>query len=138
MNLAESLAAINWLAVVVSTVIAFAIGGFWYSKALFGSIWLEEVGLTEESAKEANMPMTFGATFALQFFAVTALAILIGSDGTWLSGLQIGVLIGVFWIATAYGITYLFEQRSIRLFMINAGYNVILFALVGTLIGYWR
>lgn len=138
MNLAESLAAINWLAVVVSTIIAFAIGGVWYSKALFGSMWLEEVGLTEEAAKEANMPMTFGGTFVLQFVAVTAVALVVGSNGTWLSGLQTGLLIGVFWIATAYGITYLFEQRSLRLFFINAGYNVILFALVGTLIGYWR
>ncbi len=138
MNLAESLAGINWLAVVVSTVIAFAIGGIWYSKALFGSIWLEEVGLTEEAANDANMAKTFGGTFVLQFLAVTALAVVLGTDGTWQSGLQIGLMVGVFWIATAYGITYLFEQRSMRLFLINAGYNVILFALVGTIIGYWR
>ncbi|NIV18938.1 MAG: DUF1761 family protein [Woeseiaceae bacterium] len=138
MNLAESLAAINWLAVVVSTVIAFAIGGIWYSKALFGSIWLEEVGLTEEVAQEANMAKTFGGTFVLQFLAVTALAVLLGSDSTWISGLQTGLLIGVFWIATAYGITYLFEQRSMRLFFINAGYNVFLFAVVGMIIGFWR
>lgn len=138
MNLAESLAAINWLAVFVSTVIAFAIGGIWYSKALFGSIWLEEVGLTEEAAQEANMAKTFGGTFVLQFIAVTALAALLGSDSTWVRGLQTGLLIGFFWIATAYGITYLFEQRSMRLFFINAGYNVILFAVVGTIIGFWR
>jgi hypothetical protein len=138
MNLAESLAAINWLAVVVATVIAFAIGGIWYSKALFGSIWLEEVGLTEEAAKEANMAKTFGGTFVLQFLAVTALAVLAGTDSTWQSGLQIGILIGVFWIATAYGITYLFEQRSMRLFIINAGYNVVLFAIAGTIIGAWH
>ena len=138
MNLAESLAGINWLAVVVSTIIAFAIGGVWYSKVLFGAAWLEEVGLTEEAASSANMPMTFGGTFALQFLAITALAVLIGENGTWRSGLETGLLIGVFWIATAYGITYLFEQRTIRLFLINAGYNIILFALVGVLIGFWH
>lgn len=138
MNLAESLAGINWLAVVVSTVIAFAVGAFWYSKTMFGSIWLEEVGLTDDAVDSANMPMTFGGTFILQFCAVTALAILVGSDGTWKSGLQSGLLIGVFWIATAYGITYLFEQRTMRLFFINAGYNVVLFAIVGTVLGVWH
>jgi hypothetical protein len=138
MNLAEALPGINWLAVVVSTVIAFAIGGIWYSKALFGSVWLEEVGLTEEAVNNANVAKTFGGAFVLQFLAVTALAILLGTDGTWQSGLQIGLLIGLFWIATAYGITYLFEQRSLRLFFINAGYNIVFFALVGTLIGYWH
>ncbi len=138
MNLAHSLAGINWLAVVIATVVAFAVGGLWYSKALFGSVWLEEVGLTEEAVSNTNMPRTFGGTFVLQFLAVTALAALIGTDSSWQGGLQSGLLIGVFWVATAYGITYLFEQRSLRLFLINAGYNVVLFAISGIIIGAWH
>ena len=138
MNLANSLAGINWLAVVAATVAAFAIGGFWYSNALFGSTWLQEVGLTEEAVNNTNVRRTFGGTFVLQFLAVTALAALIGADSSWQGGLQTGLLISVFWVATAYGITYLFEQRSLRLFLINAGYNVVLFAIVGTIIGAWH
>lgn len=138
MNLADSLAGINWLAVVVATVFAFAVGGLWYSKAMFGSAWMEDVGLTEENVSSANMPMTFGGTFVLQFLAMTVLAALLGSGSTWLSGLQTGLLIGVFLIAAAYGITYLFEQRPMRLFMINAGYYVVLFAIAGTLLGFWH
>jgi len=138
MNLAHALTGINWLAVAVATVVAFALGGLWYSNTLFGSAWLEEVGLTEEAINDANMPKTFGGTFVLQFFAVTALAVFVGADSTWQSGLYSGLLIGVFWISSAYGITYLFEQRSMRLFLINAGYNIILFAIVGTIIGAWH
>ena len=52
--------------------------------------------------------------------------------------LQTGLLVSVFWVATASGLTYLFEQRSLRLFLINAGYNVVLFAIVGTIIGAWH
>ena len=138
MNLAQLLAGINWLAVVVATVIAFAVGATWYSKALFGNAWMEEVGLTEEALNSSNMPMTFGGTFVLQFISMTALAALLGSDSTWQIGLGAGLLIGVFWVATAYGVTYLFEQRTMRLFMINAGYYVILFAIVGTVLGSWH
>jgi hypothetical protein len=138
MNLANSLAGINWLAVIVSTVAAFGLGGRWYSNALFGKTWLQEVGLTEEAVNNANMPKTFGTTFVLQFLAVTALAALIGADSSWLTGLQTGLMVSVFWVATAYGITYLFEQRSLRIFLINAGYNVVLFAIVGTIIGAWH
>ena len=138
MNLAHALAGINWLAVIVSTVVAFALGGLWYSKSLCGRAWLEEVGLTEEAINDANMPKTFGGTFVLQFLAVTALAAFIGADSIWQSGLYSGLLIGVFWIATAYGITYLFAQRSLRLFLINAGYNIVLFAIAGTIIGAWH
>jgi len=138
MNLAHSLASINWPAVVVATVVAFAIGGLWYSDTLFGKAWLEEVGLNEEDVKKANMVRTFSGAFLLEFFAVLAVAVLIGTDGSWLSGLSSGLLIGIFWITTAYGVTYLFEQRSMRLFLINAGYNVVLFAAVGTIIGAWH
>jgi len=138
MNLANSLDGINWLAVVVSTVAAFGLGGLWYSKALFGATWQQEVGLTDEAVKSANMAIIFGTTFVLQLLAVTALAALIGSDGNWMSGLQTGLTVSVFWVATAYGITYLFEQRSLRIFFINSGYNVVLFAIVGTILGAWH
>lgn len=138
MNLVQSFADINWLAVIVSTISAFALGGLWYSKALFANTWMQEVGLTEEAVNSAHMPMIFGGTFILQFVAATVLACAIGSDGSWQTGLQTGLAIGIFWIATAYGITYFFEQRSMRLFLINAGYYVVLFAIMGTIIGAWH
>jgi hypothetical protein len=138
MNLAQSLTDINWIAVGVASVSAFALGGLWYSKALFADTWLQEVGLTEEAINNAHLPMTFGGTFVLQFVAATALAALLGADSNWLSGLQTGLLVGIAWIATAYGITYLFEQRSLRLFFINAGYYVVLFAIMGAIIGAWH
>jgi hypothetical protein len=138
MNLANSLTSINWLAVVVATVVAFAIGGLWYSETLFGKAWLEEVGLNEEDVNNANMARTFSGAFVLLFLAITALAALVGTDSSWLGGLYCGLIISVFWIATAYAITYLFEQRSMRLFLINAGYNIVLFAIVGTIIGAWH
>ena len=138
MDLAHSLDGINWLAVVVATFVAFALGGLWYSKALFGNTWLEEVGLTEEAINNANMAKTFGGTFVLQLLATIALATTLGADSTWMDGLQNGLLISVLWIATAYGITYLFEQRSMRLFFINAGYYVVLFAISGSILGAWH
>lgn len=138
MDLAHSLDGINWLAVVVATLVAFALGGLWYSKALFGNTWLEEVGLTEEAINNANMAKTFGSTFVLQLLATIALAATLGADSTWMDGLQNGLFISVLWIATAYGITYLFEQRSMRLFFINAGYYVVLFSISGSILGAWH
>jgi len=138
MSLAQILTGINWLAVVVATVAAFMLGGLWYSKALFGNAWMQEVGLTEDAVNNANMARTFGGTIILQILAATALSVLLGADSTWLSGLQTGLWVGLFWIATAYGVTYLFEQRSVRLFLINAGYYIVLYAIMGTIIGAWH
>lgn len=138
MHLAEILSGVNWLAVVVATVAAFLLGGLWYSKALFGSAWMQEVGLSEDAISNANMGKTFGGTIILQTLAATALSAFLGADSTWLSGLQTGIWVGLFWIATSYGVTYLFEQRSTRLFLINAGYYVVLYVIMGTIIGAWH
>jgi len=137
MNLAGSIATLNWLAVAAATVVAFLLGGLWYSKALFGSAWMQDVGLTEEAIGKANTAKTFVGTFFLQFIAATALAIVLGPDSNWLVGLQVGFWVGLLWVASAYAVTYLFEQRSFRLFAINAGYYVVLYALMGAIIGAW-
>ena len=135
MHLAQILTGVNWIAVVISTAAAFMLGGLWYSKALFGNVWMQEIGLTEDAVNNASMARTFGGTIVLQIIAATALSAFLGADSTWFSGLQTGLWVGLLWIATAYGVTYLFEQRSVRLFLINAGYYVVLYTIMGTIIG---
>lgn len=138
MDLGHFAAEFNWLAIIVATISAFALGSVWYAKGLFGNAWMQAVGLTEEDANNANMPKTFGGAFVLQLIAAIMLASLLGTDSTWLSGLHTGLVVGIGFIATAYGVTYLFEQRPLRLFMINAGYNVVLMAIMGLIIGAWH
>lgn len=137
MDFGNAFAAVGWLAVISATIAGFLIGWIWYSGKLFGNAWMVEIGLTEESIRQASMPMTFGGTFALLFIAATALGMFLGPDSDWLMGLQAGLLIGLCWITTAYGITYLFEQRSLRIFLINSGYFAVLFATMGLIIGAW-
>ena len=138
MDIFNHLAEINWLAVIAASVAAFFLGGIWYSKKLFGARWMQEIGLTEGSTDQTHVTRTFIATFVLQFIAATALAVFIGTESSWISGLQAGALIGLLWIATAYAITYLYEQRSMRLFLINAGFYVVQFAVMGTILGGWH
>ena len=138
MDLDHIVADFNWLAIIVATGTAFVLGGAWYAKRLFGGAWMQDVGLTEEDANDVNMARTFGGAFALQLIAAMTLATLLGPDSTWLSGLHTGLIVGIGFLATAYGVTYLFEQRPLRLFMINAGYNVVLLAIMGAIIGGWH
>ncbi|MFQ5548839.1 MAG: DUF1761 domain-containing protein [Woeseia sp.] len=137
MNLADALADFNWLAIIVATVAAFVLGGAWYAKGVFGGAWMQDVGLTEEDANDASTPRTFGGAFVLQLMAAMTLAVILGPESNWLTGVQTGLLVGIGFLATAYGVTYLFEQRPLRLFMINAGYNVVLLAVMGAIIGGW-
>jgi hypothetical protein len=138
MGLIESLAAVNWLAVIVATAVAFFLGGLSYSKSMFGVAWMQEVGLSEQEIAETNLRSALIGTAILQFIAATALAVFLGPGSTWLIGLQSGLIVGICWLATSYGITYLFERRSFRLFRINAGYYVVVFAITATIIGAWH
>jgi hypothetical protein len=138
MGLIESLATVNWLAVIVATAVAFFLGGLWYSKSMFGVAWMQEVGLSEQEIAETNLRSALIGTALLQFIAASALAVFLGPGSTWLIGLQSGLIVGICWLATSYGITYLFERRSFRLFRINAGYYVVVFAITATIIGAWH
>ena len=40
-------------------------------------------------------------------------------------------------IATAFATTYSFEGRSLRLFLINIGYPLISYAIIGILLAAW-
>ena len=54
---------LNVIAVIVAAASMFLIGGLWYSKALFGNVWMRENNLTEEQLAKSNKGKTFGLSF---------------------------------------------------------------------------
>ena len=61
--MAEIFVGVNWLAVVIGAVLAFALGWLWYSPRLFGTKWAEGSGVNMGSADQ--MPMGAMGTQAL-------------------------------------------------------------------------
>jgi hypothetical protein len=138
MELSISLGSVNWLSVIVAGLVSFGIGSLWYTPVLFGKAWSKEVGINEEKARSANMPLIFGTSFVLQFIAALALDIFLGKDATVAGGLVAGGLISIGWVATSYGTTYLFSQKTLKLFLIDAGYYLVLFLSMGAILGAWK
>jgi hypothetical protein len=126
---------INWLAVVVATVVAFVIGGLWYSPVLFAKSWQREAGVTDEQLKNANMGKIFGGTFVLTFVASLVFAMFLGPSPGLQFGAGAGFAAGLCWVAASFGVSYLFERRSMKLFLINGGYNTLVFTAIGTILG---
>jgi hypothetical protein len=129
---------LNYLAVLVAAVSAFLVGGIWYSPILFGNMWMRETGLDDESLRRRNVAVVFGASFVLSVIIAFNLAAFLAGppDLSW--GLTAGALAGIGWVATAMAITYLFEARSMKLFLINAGYHAVTFIVMGGIIGFWK
>jgi hypothetical protein len=130
---------INWLAVLVAAVSTFALGGFWYSKALFGRAWMAANNLTEADLAKGNMAKIFGLSLV---FAVIMSANLAGflaepkTTAVW--GATAGFLAGFGWVALAIATVALFERRSWKYMLINGGYMTVSFVIMGLIIGAWR
>ena len=137
MDFQQSLESINYFAVVVAALSAFIIGGLWYS-VLFAKAWMVENGFDEETLKSSNMAKIFGGAFIFSLIISFVLVLFLGPERDAVMGATAGFMAGLFWVATAMGITYLFERKSLKLFLINAGYHVITFTIMGLIVGMWN
>ena len=122
---------VNWLAVLIAALGSFLLGGLWYSPALFGKAWQREIGLTDEQLKQGNMARIFGLSFVLALLAAWNFANFLGPRPSLALGLGAGASAGLLWVAGSFGINYLFERKSLKLFLINGGYHTLQFAIIG-------
>jgi hypothetical protein len=138
MDLSTAFTQINWFSVIVATLAAFALGSLWYSPVLVGKAWQTESKLSNEDIQEANMPLIFGTSFILNFIAALVLDMFLGKDATLVYGLIAGLLVALAWIATAFGTSYLFSRKSFKLYLIDAGYYVFYYGIMGIILGAWK
>ncbi|MBY0566845.1 MAG: DUF1761 domain-containing protein [Hyphomonadaceae bacterium] len=125
---------INWLAVFAAAVSSFVLGGVWYS-ALFAKAWQSAAGVTDEQIKNANMGLIFGGSFVLALISSASFAVFLGSELDAMTGALYGFTAGLCWVTASLGMNYLFERKSLRLFLINGGYHTLQFTLIGAILG---
>ena len=131
-------AKLNYLAIFASAVSTFLVGGLWYSPVLFGKAWQREVGLSDEALKARNPARVFGPAFVLALLMAFNLVAFIGTDASLGFAVAAAFAAGFGWVALGMGVTYLFEARSLRLWLIDAGYHVVAFTLMGVILGIWK
>ena len=114
---------VNYIAVIVATFGSFVFGALWYSPILFANSWMEENGFKEEDLKGGNMAAIFGSTFVAKLTMALALeALTIGVIG--ISDMVVqGAIIGFVFVTLSFGVNYMFERKSIKLFLINGTYH---------------
>lgn len=127
---------INLLAVFLAALSAFFLGYFWYT-IVFAKIWQAEIGMKPQTGKMEmpNLGKLLIGSFILELIMAFNLAAFIGRDADVMFGLMAGLAAGLGWVAMAFGVNYLFEGKSLKLWMINAGYNTVVFAVMGLIIG---
>lgn len=126
--------ALNWLAILIATAVAFVLGGLWYGP-LFGQAWMDALGKTTDDIEPSPAP------FVISFFAalitcivVAGLMLLLGIE-TITGGALFGLIAGIGFIATAMASDTAFCGWGLRLFLIQSGYRVAYSILMGAIIG---
>lgn len=134
MNVATAFNEINWLLILIAAISSFVIGGIWYGP-LFGKAWMKEFGFTTEDLKKRKLVKVFGTSLILMLIAAINLAMFIGTDTNISYGATAGFLAGLGWVGTLLGVIYLFEMRSFKAWLINAGYCIVSLTTMGAILG---
>ena len=151
---------VNYVAVLVAAIAAMIIGAVYYLPAVAGKAWMNAIGKTEAEVRAAMTPRVLIAGFVLAILEMSVLAAIEGwagavgvADGVmvalivWLGlALPVGVADGVMvalivWLGLtlpAASMNVLFEGRPTALHWVYGVNSLIIFAVAGAVIGWWR
>ena len=134
---------INYLAVIVAAAAAFILGIIWYT-VLFGKAWQKELGMSDEDLQGANMARIFGTSFVMMLIMAFGMGMLLQGHGgqesglTMMVGLKHGLMIGVLFVGTSQAINYLYQRHSLKLWLIDATYQILFLGMMGAILGAWQ
>ena len=125
-------------AVLAAAALGFVIGALWYSPIGFLKAWMLASGISEEQRQRARMGMIFGFAALAQLVIAVNLAAFLGPEADIGFGLFAGFAAGLGWVAMSLGVIYLFEQRPLKLWLINSGYQIVTYTAMGGVLGAWK
>jgi len=139
----EIFAKLNYLAIILSTVIYFGLGFLWYRRETFGLIFLKEKGI---DIKKRPPKMTLSATiiqfggvivtlllYTIGIAAVMNLAAITGTGG----GIIIGLLAIIFVIIPMNANNLFFPPKP-KLFLIDVGFQSVGTLIASIILSIWR
>jgi len=80
----------------------------------------------------------FGLAFVFSFIGAAALAMLLPVDATFSDGIKLGALVGACFVATSFGVNYQFSNRSWIALLIDGGFHIVQFSVMGAILGAWH
>lgn len=127
---------INLLAVVVAAASAFLVGGLWYGP-LFLKTWQREAGVSEADMQARHPAKVFGLAFLFNLFAAYFMGHVLATYGNPALSVDVMIAMGLAlaFVVTAFGVNYLFAGKSFKLFLIDAGYFLVSYSLMGLIFG---
>ena len=126
-----------YVEVLIGAIAAFALGFLWYT-ALFGKAWQAETGISDEEAQK-DMARTHGLAFLMIAILCYGLNTYINyhdvAEQTLTHGAFHGVMLSLHYALPAVALHYLYQKKSLKLFLIDGSYIVAFMAVAGAVMG---
>jgi hypothetical protein len=132
---------INFIAVFVCSLIAMGVGVLYHSPMLLGKIWIESLDKSEDDIeKNFKSIKTLSVSFLSQLVMTYVLALLISYTNatTPEEGLRVGFLAWMGFVGTTMTITYLYEGKTFKHFIVDSGYHFVVLLVNGFILGMWQ
>lgn len=130
---------INYPAVLVCTVLAFAIGWMWYSVPVFGRIWMAGIPTIPAAGNDTAMKaMSISFITTLMEMMALNMVILLAGAATVSEGVQIGALVSAGFILMVLISNAMYETRPLSVLSINAGYRIVYYLVNGGIFAVWQ
>ena len=133
---------VNYLAVLIAAIIYYASGALWYSTLLFGKSWMGLVGLTAKKLEAAKKSAwkSYLISFMAAFFISYGIARieLYMNVITILGGFHTGFWAWFCFVLTTMATNYSFAGRSPKLLIIDGGYHLYGFLVIGIMHAVWK
>ncbi len=136
---------INYLAVLVSAIIAMGLGFVWHGP-LFGKKFMAAMGMTIPTDPEVRKKMqkAMAMTYVIQFllFVVTTSVLSIYINYGPKTGLVTAVCLWLGFVMPTAASAALWNDRPTNakwtIFLVSAGFNLVMLAVAGLILGSWR
>jgi hypothetical protein len=137
----DVLGELNWLAVIVATVVYFALGALWYAPPVFGNAWMRAAGTVIQEGQRPG-PAIYFTPLIGYFIAVIATAMLAQAteSDTFGEGIVLGLVVGVGYAVVAAAVEATFGNRPQNgvWFVITASYNLVGLLIAAVIVSVWR
>ncbi len=134
---------LHYGAILVTAIVAMALGALWYSPAVFGKMWMNLCGFTEKHMEEAKKK-GMGKSMVLAFLAQLVMAYVLahfvqyaGAAGSIVGGLQAGFWIWLGFIATTLLNSVLWEGKPVKLYLLNIAHYLLVLLVSGVILAVW-
>ena len=126
---------INFWAVLAAMASAMILGSLWYGP-LFGKQWMKLNNFTPADLK-AGAPMwkTIVVTAIMYLIAAFGLSMYLGEEPGISFGAFAGFATAFFWIGTSKFNNVTYERQSKKLWLLHFGYDVVVYTVMGIIIG---